>query len=127
MKAVLCRAFGPRESLTLEDVPDPRPVDGQVLIDVYAANLNFPDVLQIAGKYQFQPSPSVYSWCGGAGVVRFSRSDPPWRMAAGHRHGTHRRSALRALSSVPGFAWDRTSSKLRFVPLSQSAASDPGF
>src|SRR6202041_1410583 len=55
MKAVVCRAFGPPETLTLEDVPDPQPGDGQVLIDVYAAGLNFPDVLQIAGKYQFQP------------------------------------------------------------------------
>ena len=39
----------------LEEVADPKPVRGQVLIDVYAAGLNFPDVLQIAGKYQFQP------------------------------------------------------------------------
>jgi hypothetical protein len=28
MKAVVCRAFGPPESLTLEDVPDPQPGDG---------------------------------------------------------------------------------------------------
>jgi len=55
MKAVVCRSYGPPENLTLEDVPDPAPVRGQVLIDVHAAGLNFPDVLQIAGKYQFQP------------------------------------------------------------------------
>jgi NADPH:quinone reductase len=55
MKAVLCRAFGPPESLTLEEVADPKPAEGQVLVDVHAAGLNFPDVLQIAGKYQFQP------------------------------------------------------------------------
>ena len=55
MKAVVCRSFGPPENLTLEEVADPTPVRGQVLIDVYAAGLNFPDVLQIAGKYQFQP------------------------------------------------------------------------
>jgi NADPH:quinone reductase len=55
MKAVICRSFGPPENLTLEEVADPTPVRGQVLIDVHAAGLNFPDVLQIAGKYQFQP------------------------------------------------------------------------
>ncbi len=55
MKAVVCRSFGPPENLTLEDVPDPAPERGQVLIDVHAAGLNFPDVLQVAGKYQFQP------------------------------------------------------------------------
>jgi NADPH2:quinone reductase len=55
MKAVVCKSYGPPENLTLEEVADPTPVRGQVLIDVYAAGLNFPDVLQIAGKYQFQP------------------------------------------------------------------------
>ena len=55
MKAILCKTFGPPESLALEEVPDPRPGKGQVLIDVYSAGLNFPDTLQIAGKYQFQP------------------------------------------------------------------------
>jgi NADPH:quinone reductase len=69
MKAVVCRAFGPPESLTLEDVPDPRPAEGQVLIDVYAAGLNFPDVLQIAGKYQFQPPFPFTPGAEVAGVV----------------------------------------------------------
>ncbi|HEV7999454.1 MAG TPA: NADPH:quinone oxidoreductase family protein, partial [Planctomycetaceae bacterium] len=69
MKAVLCRAFGPPESLTLEEVPDPQPGDGQILIDVYAAGLNFPDVLQIAGKYQFQPPFPFTPGAEVAGVV----------------------------------------------------------
>ena len=55
MKAVLCRSFGPPENLTLEEVEDPRPRAGQVLIEVHAAGLNFPDTLMIAGKYQYQP------------------------------------------------------------------------
>src|SRR3984885_7529057 len=55
MKAVVCKSFGPPENLTLEEVADPTPGRGQVLIDVHAVGLNFPDVLQIGGKYQFQP------------------------------------------------------------------------
>jgi NADPH2:quinone reductase len=55
MKAMLCKAFGPPESLTLEDVP-PKPLAaGQVRIAVHAAGVNFPDVLMIQGKYQFKP------------------------------------------------------------------------
>jgi len=55
MKAVLCKAYGPPENLTFEEIDDPAPKSHEVLVDVYAAGLNFPDTLQIAGKYQFQP------------------------------------------------------------------------
>ncbi len=55
MKAVLCTSYGPPENLTFEEIEDPSPKTGEVLIDVYAAGLNFPDTLQIEGKYQFQP------------------------------------------------------------------------
>ena len=55
MKALLCKAFGPPESLVLEEVPS-RPLGpGQVRIAVHAAGVNFPDVLMIQGKYQFKP------------------------------------------------------------------------
>jgi NADPH2:quinone reductase len=55
MKAVLCKSYGPPENLTFEEIDDPKPGAGEVLIDIYAAGLNFPDTLQIEGKYQFQP------------------------------------------------------------------------
>ena len=55
MKAVLCKSYGPPANLVLEEIDDPAPKAGEVLIDIYAAGLNFPDTLQIAGKYQFQP------------------------------------------------------------------------
>jgi NADPH:quinone reductase len=55
MKAVLCRKYGPPESLALEDVPSPRAASGQIVISVAAAGVNFPDVLIIQGKYQFKP------------------------------------------------------------------------
>jgi NADPH2:quinone reductase len=47
MKAVLCKAYGPPESLVLEEIPAPEPAAGEVLLDVHASALNFPDVLMI--------------------------------------------------------------------------------
>jgi NADPH2:quinone reductase len=55
MKAVLCKAFGEPESLVIEDIPSPVPGPGEVLVDVHASAVNFPDVLMIAGKYQSKP------------------------------------------------------------------------
>jgi NADPH2:quinone reductase len=55
MKAILCKSYGPPENLVLEEVPDLVPGDGEAIVEVYAASLNFPDTLQIQGKYQFQP------------------------------------------------------------------------
>jgi NADPH2:quinone reductase len=55
MKAVLCKAFGPPESLILEETDAPEAGPGQVLVDVHASALNFPDVLMIEGKYQSRP------------------------------------------------------------------------
>ena len=56
MKAVLCKEYGPPESLVIEDIPSPRPGKGQVVITVKACGVNFPDTLIIEGKYQFKPA-----------------------------------------------------------------------
>ena len=55
MRAVLCQAFGPPESLTLEEVPSPPVPDGAVKIRVRACGVNFPDVLLVQGLYQLKP------------------------------------------------------------------------
>jgi NADPH2:quinone reductase len=70
MRAVLCKEFGPPEKLVIEDVPSPEAGKGQVVIDVHAAAVNFPDVLIIQNKYQMKP-PLPFSPGGEvAGVVR---------------------------------------------------------
>lgn len=70
MKAVLCKAFGPAETLVLEDITSPEPKKNEVLIEVHAAGVNFPDTLIIEGKYQFKP-PFPFSPGGeAAGVVK---------------------------------------------------------
>ena len=52
MKAVLCKQFGPPESLVVEDVPSPRAGPGEAVVSMRAASVNFPDVLIIQNKYQ---------------------------------------------------------------------------
>ena len=56
MKAILCKSIGPPEHLVLEEIDDPVAGDNEAVVEVYASSLNFPDGLQIRGKYQFQPS-----------------------------------------------------------------------
>lgn len=69
MKAVLCKAFGPAETLVLEEIASPELKKTEVLIDVHAAGVNFPDTLIIEGKYQFKP-PFPFSPGGeAAGIV----------------------------------------------------------
>ncbi|MFV1972047.1 MAG: alcohol dehydrogenase catalytic domain-containing protein, partial [Acidimicrobiia bacterium] len=69
MRAVLCTEYGSHNGLVLEDVPEPTPGPGQVLIDVRAASLNFPDLLVIRGEYQFKPEPPFVPGAEAAGVV----------------------------------------------------------
>ena len=83
MRAVLCRAWGEVETLTLEDVAPPKVGPGQVLIDVRATAINYADAIMVAGRYQTKPplpfSPGletagVVAACGD-GVTRFKPGD----------------------------------------------------
>jgi len=83
MKAVLCKSFGPPETLVLEDVPAATAGEGEVVIRVRAAGLNFFDTLIIENKYQFKPQ-LPFSPSGeiagditavGAGVTGFKVGD----------------------------------------------------
>ena len=70
MKAVLCKAYGPPESLVVEDVPSPIPGPGEVVIAVKAASVNFPDVLIIQNKYQVKPPLPFSPGSEVAGIVK---------------------------------------------------------
>ncbi len=70
MKAVLCKNWGPPDSLVVEDVPSPAPGKGQLLVSVKASGVNFPDVLLIQNKYQFRPELPFSPGSEIAGVVR---------------------------------------------------------
>ncbi|HTB74191.1 MAG TPA: NADPH:quinone oxidoreductase family protein [Polyangiaceae bacterium] len=69
MKALVCHAYGPVDSLVLEEVPDPKPVAGEVLVGVRACGINFPDLLVVQGKYQFKPAMPFSPGGEVAGVV----------------------------------------------------------
>ena len=69
MRAVLCKQFGPPETLVVEDVPAMRPSAGEVVVRVKAAGVNFPDSLIIQNKYQIK-APLPFSPGGEfAGVI----------------------------------------------------------
>jgi NADPH2:quinone reductase len=55
MKAIVCKAWGPPESLVLEERPPLEPGPGQVVLATRAANVKFSDTLIIEGKYQTKP------------------------------------------------------------------------
>ncbi|MFZ6672431.1 NADPH:quinone oxidoreductase family protein [Undibacterium sp. Xuan67W] len=70
MKAVLCKAWGLPDTLVVEELPDLVAGAGQVVIDVKAAGVNFPDVLIIQNKYQFKPELPFTPGSELSGVVR---------------------------------------------------------
>jgi NADPH2:quinone reductase len=55
MRALVCHAYGPIESLKLEDLPKPAPGAGEVLVKVGAAGVSFAAMLGIQGKHQNKP------------------------------------------------------------------------
>ena len=55
MKAIVCKAWGLPETLVIEEQADLVPAAGEIVIDIMAAGVNFPDVLIIQNKYQFKP------------------------------------------------------------------------
>ena len=55
MKAIICEKFGEPDALQLGDYPEPIPGKNQVLIQVDACGVSYPDLLIIQNKYQFKP------------------------------------------------------------------------
>jgi NADPH2:quinone reductase len=92
MKAVRVHELTGPSALRIDDVPDPEPGPGQVLVEVRAAGVNFPDLLLTRGKYQFKPTPPFSPGGEIAGVVRavgggVTSMRPGDRVAATMLHG----------------------------------------
>ena len=69
MRAVLSKAPGGPETLVVEEVTDPTPLRGEVIVEVKAVGINFPDTLIIEDKYQFKPQRPFAPGAEVAGIV----------------------------------------------------------
>jgi NADPH:quinone reductase len=70
MRSYLVHEHGEPSAMRIDDVPDLKPAAGQVLVDVEAAGINFPDILTVAGTYQLLPQRPFTPGKDFAGVVR---------------------------------------------------------
>ncbi|HOZ64513.1 MAG TPA: NADPH:quinone oxidoreductase family protein [Burkholderiaceae bacterium] len=70
MQAWLCENPVGVEALTWKEFPTPDPKEGEVLIEIKAASLNFPDLLIVQNKYQMKPALPFVPGSEYAGVVQ---------------------------------------------------------
>ena len=70
MKAIVCEAYGPVADLRFTEFPAPEAGPGEVVIDVAAAGVNYPDVLIVQGKYQTKPALPFVPGSEAAGLIR---------------------------------------------------------
>src|SRR6516162_941383 len=70
MRAVRCHELTGPKGLRVDEIPAPTPGPNEVLIEVHAAGVNFPDVLRTYGKYQFKSDPPFIPGGEAAGIVR---------------------------------------------------------
>jgi len=108
MKAVLCKAYGPPESLVIEDVASPQPGPGEVVVSVKAASVNFPDVLIIQNKYQVKPPLPFSPGSEVAGIVK-AVGDEVSAVKPGDR--------VMAFTAFGAFAEDVKTDAQRLLPL----------
>jgi NADPH2:quinone reductase len=108
---VVCKTWGPPESLTIEDLPSPLPGRGQVVVTVQAAGVNFPDVLIVQGKYQFKPELPFSPGAEVAGTVK--------AVGDGVRH-VQPGDAVAAFLTLGGFAEEVLVDADRVAPLPPS-------
>jgi NADPH2:quinone reductase len=69
MRAILVHEFGAWEKTRFEEVADPVPEAGDVVVDLSAVEVNFPDILYIEGRYQRKPPLPFSPGLAGSGVV----------------------------------------------------------
>ncbi len=117
MKALLCTTFGPIEKLTIQEIPKPRPGPGQVLLDVKASSLNFPDALMAQGLYQVKPPLPFSPGTEMAGVVVETGSD-----VQGFKPGDR----VIAIAGWGGFAEECAVDAGRLIPLPEAMDFDTG-
>lgn len=84
MRAVQVTEFGPPNSLVVAELPNPQPGPGEVVIEVAAAGVNFPDIMVVEGTYQNLPERPFTPGKEAAGTI-VAVGEGVQRLAAGHR------------------------------------------
>src|SRR5436305_5683922 len=69
MRAIVVDRFGPPEALRAREAATPSPGPGEVVVETYAAPVNYVDMLVVAGTYQFLPQLPFIPGKGPAGIV----------------------------------------------------------
>lgn len=135
MKAVLCKQYGPPQSLVFEEAPSPQAGPGEAVVSVKAASVNFPDVLIIQNKYQFKPPLPFSPGSELAGVVKevgagVSAFRPGDKVIAFTTYGAFaeevKTEATRLLPMPPGMDFPSAAAFLLTYATSEHALRDRG-
>ena len=117
MKALVCEAYGPIDTLVVKDIPSPVPGPKQLLIEVKAASVNFPDALMVQGLYQVKPPLPFTPGSEVAGIVKAVGAEVQ-HYQAGDR--------VIALISTGGFAEECLAESAKTMPLPAGMDFDAG-
>ena len=69
MKAIVCEKFAPVDELTYQELPDPVAKAGEIVVDINAIGVNYPDGLMVQGLYQMKPPFPFVPGSEAAGTV----------------------------------------------------------
>jgi NADPH:quinone reductase-like Zn-dependent oxidoreductase/acyl dehydratase len=111
MKAILCTNYGTPDQLTLQNLPTLIPSPQEVVIQVHACGVNFPDLLMIQNLYQFKPALPFSPGGEVAGIIQ-SVGDEVKNLKPGQR--------VLALSGWGGFAEEVLVNSLQVMPIPDS-------
>lgn len=100
MRALICNGYAEQPHLSIGDIPDPSPAEGEVLVEVRAAGLNFFDLLMVQGRYQRRPEAPFTPGGEAAGVVA-ALGQGVEGLAVGDRVAVHGRSMFAERAVAP--------------------------
>jgi NADPH2:quinone reductase len=113
-RAMLCRRLGPPDGLEPAELPRPALNPGEVRVAIRAAGVNFPDLLQVAGDYQYKPPLPFVPGFEAAGEIIEAADVPDWRIGdavilrlRGGGYATE--AVVKAATLLPkpaGWSWD---------------------
>ena len=114
MKAIVCTELGSPEKLEIQEIELPKINDDQVLIQVQAAGINFPDALLVQGKYQVVQDPPFIPGNEIAGIIK----------GVGNNVGFKIGSKVIGLPELGGFAEEIILDKTSVIPIDNDFPSE---